>query len=389
VKVLHIGKYFPPYRGGMETYLRDLMAAQAQQGLEPAALVHRSKLSITNVEGCYEARGEPLVIIRAAVWARLLFTPISPTFPWLLHKLIKRQKPDVLHIHTPNVSGFWALFLPAARKIPWVVHWHSDVLASRHSPRLRLFYTLYRPFERALLKRAAKIIATSPPYLESSEPLKEFRNKCEVVPLGLDPTRLTNAASKTVYEDTDMLRVLAIGRLTYYKGFEYLIRAVADSKGIELHFVGNGELEKPLRQLVGDLNISSKIIFHGKLPDDAMVAQLIACDCLCLPSTERTEAFGMVLLEAMSVGKATVVSNVPGSGMGWVVQHDCTGLHIAPENPASLTKSLCYLRDHRDRIRTLGGEGRTRFEKLFHIDRSAHSLSLIYSDLIANATTDT
>ncbi|EEB79390.1 glycosyl transferase, group 1 family [marine gamma proteobacterium HTCC2148] len=388
LKILHIGKYFPPYAGGMETYLRDLMAAQIRQGLEPGALVHQSQISLNSASETYQSGEQQLPVTRAAVWARLLFTPISPTFPRLLSKMIKRDKPDLLHLHMPNVSAFCALFLPSARKIPWVIHWHADVLASTHSSGLRTFYRLYRPFESALLKRSAKIIATSPPYLDSSEPLRPFKDKCEVVPLGLDPSKLVNALAASDHRESDTLRVLAIGRLTYYKGFEYLIRAIAQSEGIELHLVGTGELDNTLRKLAAELDASSKITFYGKLPDDALAAQFHACDCLCLPSIERTEAFGMVLLEAMSLGKAAIVTKIPGAGMKWVVKHGNTGLHVNPESTAELTQSLHNFRDNRDIMHLFGKFAQQRFETDFHIETSAKNIADMYRRLMNTDTVD-
>jgi glycosyltransferase involved in cell wall biosynthesis len=384
LKILHIGKYFPPYAGGMETYLRDLMAAQSRQGLKPAALVHQSSLSLSSTTENYAAGEEELPITRAAVWARAIFTPISPTFPWRLHKLIKEEQPDILHLHMPNVSAFWALFLPSARRIPWVVHWHADVLASQHSLGLRLFYTLYRPFERAVLRHSNCIIATSPPYLESSEPLSAFREKCAVVPLGLDPSNLARPGQCAERENSSNLRVLAIGRLTYYKGFEYLIRAVAGLEGVELHLVGTGELDEKLKALTRQLQAEEKITFHGNLPDTALAAQYEACDCLCLPSVERTEAFGMVLLEAMSHSKATIVSKVGGSGMTWVVENGVTGLHTPPQNAGALANSIRDLRDNRDNIAILGNKARERFCRLFQVNRSEESIRLLYQEIHSN-----
>ena len=196
LKVLHVGKYFPPYAGGMETYLRDLMAVQVKQGMVSTALVHKSEISLRSSNENYPAAEHELPVTRAAVWLRLLFTPISPTFPLLLNRLIKQNTPEILHLHMPNVSVFWALLLPRARQIPWVVQWQSDVLASRHSLGLRLFYTLYRPFERMVLRRSKVIITSSPPYLESSEPLADFRQKCRVVPLGLNVSNSTEDHEK-------------------------------------------------------------------------------------------------------------------------------------------------------------------------------------------------
>jgi glycosyltransferase involved in cell wall biosynthesis len=355
------------------------MAAQARQGLNTAALVHQSDIGFTSQQESYSSGEQQLPITRAAVWARLLFTPISPAFPWLLNRLIKQQKPDILHLHMPNVSVFWVLFLPRASKIPWVVHWHADVLASAHSRGLRLFYTLYRPFERAILKRATAIISTSPPYLASSEPLKPFQDKCHVVPLGLDPVNLPTTETVHPVKDTNQpLRVLAIGRFTYYKGFEYLIRAAVQCENAEIYLVGKGDQESKLKAITRALKLQERVTFLGHLSEKQLAQQLEACDCLCLPSIERTEAFGMVLLEAMCHGKATVISDVPGSGMGWIVDDGITGLHSPAKNAAALADSLHFLQQNRDKIRALGGNGQRKFERLFHIDKSSTGVSELY-----------
>ena len=382
MKILHLGKYFPPHAGGMETYLRDLMAELSRRGIGNAALVHQSGISLTTSRELYAAGEQGLEVTRVAVWARLLFTPISPGFPWRLSRLISEQRPDILHLHLPNVSAFWVLFLPGARRIPWVIQWQSDVLASRHSLGLRLFYRLYRPFERRLLKRCKAVIASSPTYLESSVPLQDFRKKCVVVPLGLDPSFIAQPTPLPSPGDDSVLRVLAIGRFTYYKGFEYLLRAAAEAEWVEVHLVGDGELRRPLERLARELGIADRVTFHGHLSSEALSAQYAACDCVCLPSIERTEAFGLVLLEAMYFGKATVISEVPGSGMGWIVDHGVTGLKVPPADSGALAAAFRQLQTDRATLARFGENGRTRFNQQFHICKPAAGVIDIYSRLL-------
>ena len=274
------------------------------------------------------------------------------------------------------------LFLPSARRIPWVIQWQSDVLASRHSLGLRLFYRLYRPFERLLLKRSKAVIASSPPYLESSAPLQDFRDKCAVLPLGLDPAFIPPAPACTPPIDDSSLRVLAIGRFTYYKGFEYLLRAAGEAKRVELHLVGDGELRRPLQRLTADLGIADRVTFHGHLSSAALSEQYAACDCVCLPSIERTEAFGLVLLEAMYFGKATVISEVPGSGMGWIVDHGVTGLQVPPGDAGALANAFRQLRTDRDTLARFGNNGRAKFDQQFHICKPGALVVELYSRLL-------
>ncbi len=382
VKVLHIGKYFPPYAGGMETYLRDLMVAQQRQGLQPSALVHQSQPSLKSSNEIYQIADAKLPITRAAVWARLVFTPISPGFPWLLNRLLREKQPDFLHLHMPNVSVFWALILPRARKLPWVVQWQSDVLASEHSTGLTLFYRLYRPLERMVLKKAGAIIASSPPYLASSEPLSPYRAKCHVIPLGITPPgNDIHSAKDTTNRQNSALQILAIGRLTYYKGFETLLQAVAEVPEVCLTLVGTGELAAALHKLATTLGINDRVRLLGHIPDERLEQEWARCDCLCLPSIERTEAYGLVLLEAMARGIAAIASDVPGSGMGWIVENDQTGVKVTPHNATALAHAIRHLDADRDKLAALGEHGRKRFEQMFHADKSAGGIARLYSKL--------
>ena len=342
------------------------------------------------------------------MWARFLYTPISPAFPWHFRRILKKDKPDVLHFHMPNPSVFWALILPSARRIPWVVHWHSDVITAAQGPLMRVFYRLYQPFENAVLKHAMAIVATSPPYRDSSQPLKKWLHKCQVVPLGVDTERysaatldtntpvgaatrrdlisrserLTNNRGEGAPPTTPPLQVLAVGRLTYYKGFRYLIEAVAEVPDVQVNLVGTGEMEEQLKALIASLNVQDRVTFHGALGDEQLAQQMMACDCLCLPSVERTEAFGMVLLEAMHFGKATIVGDVEGSGMGWLVDDGITGIKVKPADTGSLAEAFKVLTASREELERMGRKGKNKFDQQFEINHAVAGLVDIYQQAV-------
>ena len=69
-------------------------------------------------------------IYRAPSYGRLLYAPVSPAFPFWLARAIREFQPDLLHLHLPNTSAFGALLVPAARRLPWVIHWHADMVSS-------------------------------------------------------------------------------------------------------------------------------------------------------------------------------------------------------------------------------------------------------------------
>ena len=304
---------------------------------------------------------------------------------------------------------------------------------------MKLFYKMYRPFERAVLKHAAAIIATSSPYRDSSEPLKKWLSKCHVVPLGVDVERF-NCGRNTLWEarprgdrlsvipiaenrgetplpqghsshsmplpqepashsmpipqgrsshsiplpqgpashSTPRLQVLAVGRLTYYKGFSYLIEAAAQAPEIHINLVGHGDQAGHLRTLVASLNLQDRVSFHGILSDAELAQKMADCDCLCLPSIERTEAFGMVLLEAMYFGKATLISDVPGSGMGWIVDDGVTGIKVNLADAGALAEALKRLSTDRDEMIRMGQGGKDKFDQQFEINHAIEGLIKIY-----------
>ena len=382
LRVLHIGKFFTPFRGGVENYMRDIMVALNRRGATNFAVVHHHDLSARSVDDIIEVDGIPFHVIRAGTWFKFMYTPISPMFPVLMRRLRRLYTPDIIHFHMPNPSAFWALIMIRTRRVPWVIHWHADVVASAHDPWLRRFYRLYRPLEQAMLRRAAAVIVTSQAYLEHSEPLQDHRDKCHVVPLGLDARpkeRRTETEKGRIYGTDPRFKVLAIGRLTYYKGFEYLIRAASLLKeNIRVDIIGTGDREDQLKRLADSLNLQGKVHLHGKLPDIQLHAMLEASDCVCLPSIERTEAFGMVLLEAMLHAKPAVISDVPGSGMGWIVEHGGTGIKVPPADTEALARALAWMRDHPQQACQMGRQGRERFDREFSIGRSAERLLQVY-----------
>jgi rhamnosyl/mannosyltransferase len=291
-----------------------------------------------------------------------------------------------LHLHLPNPSAFWAA-TPQLRSIPWVTHWHSDVVTSAAGPLMKSAYKLYRIPERHVLRTSAAIIATSPSYLAASAALHPWRRKCHVVPLGLDPGRLPSPDRQALTWAEEawgggLLRVLAIGRLTYYKGFEVLLRAVAKTPGVQLRLVGEGDLRPKLERLLVDLGLSGRAQMTGFLPEPELHVLLETCDCLCLPSVERTEAFGMVLLEGMRYGKPLVASDIPGAGMGWVVRSGPCGLLVQPDDADQLSAALAQLRDQPELRERLGRAGRQAFQSRFHIDRISAEISSVYEEVL-------
>ena len=369
MRILHVGKYFPPAAGGMERFLGDLVAAQRRQGDDVSVLVHEHR---------EQPAQDPPWLMRCPVWLRLVFSPISPSFPLRLARAIARFKPQVLHVHMPNPSAFWALMLPSARSLPWVVHWHSDVELSK--PAVRLFYLAYRVLERALLERAESIVVTSKRYLDASVPLRPWRDKSHVVPLGVDSSRLPDVKPTT---DLDSLwpgtglRVLAVGRLTYYKGFDTLVQAVIGDNDKQLVIVGEGEERTALERLIRESRERPAVRLAGEVDDETLRRLFASCDVFCLPSCERTEAFGIVLLEAMRYCKPIIASDLPGSGVTWVARQGQNALLVPPRDVAAWRAALAMLAHSPAKRQLLGHLGHERYAREFDIGPIARRLGRV------------
>ncbi|HDZ89398.1 MAG TPA: glycosyltransferase [Deltaproteobacteria bacterium] len=384
MRVLHIGKFYPPFAGGMENFMGDLLPALERRDIRTFALVHDHE------PGGRRTRHRPPYhgVYRVPCHGTLLYAPISPGFPLALIRAIRAFRPHILHMHLPNTSAFWAMAIPAARRVPWVVQWQSDVVSSHIDRRLALAYGLYRPLEQKLLKSAYAVIASSPPYLDTSKPLERWREKCRVIPLGLDPGRLRMPGPDTQewagrMWRTGKTRIISIGRLTYYKGHEILIKAALDLPEAHILIVGEGERKGHLTEAIRRRGLGGRVGLTGFLPDENLRALLATSDLLCLPSIERTEAFGLVLIEAMGYGKPVVASHVPGSGMGWIVDHLKTGILVKPghaDHLASALRLLCQRPDLRGRM---ARAGRKRFKTLFHVDQVAGKISSLYEEVLS------
>ncbi|MBL0164288.1 MAG: glycosyltransferase [Xanthomonadales bacterium] len=375
MRILHLGKYYAPQRGGIERHLQDLCEWFVGQGHRVTALVHQ-------VAGHWRSANETtnnVDICRAACIAAPLYAPISPTFPMHLSRLIRRLDPEVLHLHLPNPSCFWALFNPRARALPWVVHWHADVSADMPDWRVRAAYRIYRPFEQAILARASAIIVTSQAYLDASAALGNWKDKCTVIPLGIAEIAEYRGTAP-IWPRPDHLRLLAVGRLSHYKGFAVLLEALARTPAANLILIGKGEESGRLRAQVTRLGLADRVSLVGELSEPELLAAYAAADVLVLPSLDRSEAFGLVLLEAMRAGVAIIASDIPGSGTGQVIVNEHSGLLVKPGDVDALAAALMRMSDPALRA-SLADAGHRRWREGFTLAKSAQAVLAIYQRL--------
>ena len=363
MKILHVGKFFDPYRGGIETVLKDL-CTELQSRVDLHVLVAN-----TSPHTVHEQRGYK--ITRAANWGTVLSSPMTPGLPGWLRKLAG----DVVHVHLPNPVGEMS-YLLAARERPLVAHFHSDIV------RQKSLLRIYAPLLKRFYERASCIVVPTPNHINVSPFVSRFRGRCRVVPFGISLQRfiLTESTKLRVEQlRQDGPTLLFVGRLVYYKGLEYLIQAMS-AINAQLWIIGVGPLEAKLKQLTVQLNLQEKIHFLGDVADEDMPAYYHACDVFVLPSVANSEMFGIVQLEAMACRRPVVATNLP-TGVSWVNQHGVTGLLVPPRDGRALADAINKLLGSATMRQELGEAGRQRVEKEFTSARMADGMMEVYQDV--------
>lgn len=355
MRVLQVSKFYPPVMGGIESVAWELTEGLRRQGVDVEVLcAHHRLLGV--------AEGGPGLpqIRRAGSLGQMLSTSIVPTMPVHLARMAAHA--DIVHLHMPDpmaAAAFWA----ARPRAPLVVHWHSDVI------RQRLALKVYEPLQEWLLARAAAVVATSPPYADASAPLRRWRDKVAVVPIGISDNRGLQhgekaAAIRQRYRGRRL--VFALGRMTYYKGFDVLVEAAAAlPEDCAVMIGGDGEMLEHFRTMVARRGLTGKVHLLGHVLDDDLASHFEACDVFCMASTVRAEAYGVAILEAMVMGKPVVATDIPGSGVPWVNLHGQTGLNVAAGDAGALAQALNrLLGDEALRLR-MGAAARQRYEQEF------------------------
>ena len=369
MKVLHLGKYYPPHFGGIERVNYDLVESINQRGICTDVLCFNDNAISLYEESKYK-------VYRAANLFTLRSTPFSISLLKILRQI--HQNYDIIHLHLPNPMGAVALQLVNFKgKI--VIHWHSDII------RQKTLKKFYAPFLKALLKRADRIIVTSPPYLEGSEDLRDFKNKCVIIPIGINgpdsPDESLLSDLRKTYSNKKI--IFSLGRLIYYKGFNYLIEAANDLPEDYLVLIGGtGELFNELSEQIRINHLESKVKLLGKIPESEIACYFKLCDLYCLSSCERSEAFGIVQIEAMSYGKPVVSTNIAYSGVPWINEDKVTGFVVPPKNSKALSKAIHTMLSNQEICTNYGNNAEEKFRTEFTAAEMCQKTIDLYKSLL-------
>jgi len=370
MRVLHAYKvYLPGVYGGIPSVIA-MLARLSRSEFATEVLVARE----CGFAHSYTFEGVNVEAVSSI--GTVMSTPLAPAYPF---RFVKRAKAfDIVVHHAPfPLTDLGVLLMP--KKTALIVHWHAEVVG-----RLRLM-RLLAPFIRHSLKRADTIVVSDQAIVEKSPFLKDFADKCVVVPYGCDVTywgELNSAQQEAVVslQKQHPRLVVAVGRLVSYKGYEIFLRAMQEVDACAV-IIGDGQLRANLNGLAAELGILDRVKFLGVLEPDEVKQYIHAAKVLAFPSVTEAEAFGIVQLEAMSAGKpvvntdlATAVPNVARDGK--------EGLTVPPSQPIEFAHALRRLLDQPDFAARLGAAGKERAYAEFSQSLFLSRMQDVYNEVV-------
>lgn len=351
MRILHFYKTaYPDTHGGVEQVIHTLASGEAAQGhdVHVLALSTLGNSPPERIDGYMLHRAHQDVMIASTGFSRSAFR---------LFKTLA-QEADVIHYHFPwpfmDVVYAWSRISK-----PCVVTYHSDIVRQKYA------LWLYRPIQNWFLSKMDAIVATSPPYVETSPVLQKFRAKTQVIPIGI---------SAETYPALDQGRVvywkkrvpekffLFVGVLRYYKGLHYLIEAAKEAP-FPIVIVGSGPMEAELKTQVDDLGLQN-VLFLGMLDDIDKIALLHMCYAFVFPSHLRSEAFGISLLEAAMCGKPMISCEI-GTGTSYINLDKETGIVVPPGDPQALANAMNDLWQDPEKAIRMGQAAQARYTEDF------------------------
>jgi glycosyltransferase involved in cell wall biosynthesis len=373
MRILQVGKYYHPYKGGMETALRQVCEGLVAQGHEVRALVAGGGAT-TRREGL---GGQAGALVRVATWGTWNSQPLTLTLPRVLAREIADFAPDVVQLHLPNPGACWAWQRLGRRrgKLALAVWYHADIT------RQRLGGRLFSPLLRRCLGEADGICVSTEALARTSPVLQPWRDKVRVIPFGIDPEPFADVGPAAAGP------FLFVGRLVRYKGLLILVEAVGNLPGAELEIAGSGPLAGEVADLIARGGWGDRIRLLGEIPDEALPGLLARSRALVLPSLDRSETFGLCLLEAMAAGRPVVTSDLD-SGVLEVNVPGVTGWTAPPGDVAAWTRVLAEVLADPDEARVRGEAGRRRVRERFHRERMAQDLAQWYAQLARAGASD-
>jgi glycosyltransferase involved in cell wall biosynthesis len=372
MRILHVYRtYYPDPPGGLQEAIRQIALATQRLGFENRIFCLSPSpvpSQITRPEG---------MVIRSKSWA----APASCDLG-LLHAMqsfaTQARWADIIHYHFPWPYADFLRFTVQPQK-PTVMTYHSDVVGKG------MLGTLYSSLMRKMLGSMNAVVATSPAYIESSPVLKASvaPQRLHVIPLGIGEDTyadyLEQADEIDLHERFNLEPgnyFLFVGVLRAYKGLDYLI-AAAEKSPLPVVIAGDGNLKEHITRLSSH---NRNVHLLGQVTDAAKMALIRDCRALILPSHLRSEAFGMVLVEAAMCGRPLISCEI-GTGTSFVNAHEQTGIVVPPRSPGDLANAINRLAGDDALAESMGAAARKRYLQRFSGEAQGKAYHELYNEI--------
>ncbi|MBU4421839.1 glycosyltransferase family 4 protein [Candidatus Parcubacteria bacterium] len=375
-KVAQIVCTFPPYKGGIGNSVYGFSRELVKQGAHVTVFTpNYSHISPEHNEDFIIKRINPVLDFGNAGF-----------IPQIIFEL---KDFDIIHLHLPFLGAtlpVW-FYLVFHSKKKLILTYHMDLVGVGIKG---LIFGLYQKIALPLiLKRADKIIVSSFDYAENSGIKKYFnakRKRFIELPFGVDmekfsPREKNNELLKKYYIEGDDNVVLFVGGLDNahdFKGLAILLKAIKEinNDNLRLIIVGEGELKQDYQNMAEGLGIAQRIVFAGGVADADLSDYYNLADVFVLPSISRSEAFGIVLLEAGACGTPLVASNLPG--VRTVVQNKENGFLAEPGDVKDLAEKISKIIFDESLQKEMGRRARKIAEEDYKQERIIEKLMEIY-----------
>ena len=371
MRVLQLGKFYP-IRGGVEKVMYDLMKGLSEAEVQCDMLCASDNLKIQAIR-----LNENATLYAVSSITKVYGTMISPQLITELKRIASQY--DIIHIHHPDPMAALALWMSDYQgKV--VLHWHSDILKQK------LLLKLIMPLQKWLLRRSDLIIGTTPVYVKESPHLKDVQEKVTFLPIGIEPLECCPRKVQEIRNTYPGKKIIfSLGRLVEYKGFEYLVKAATKLPDNYIIIIGGiGPLMRKLSNIISIEHLQDKVKLLGKISDADLPSYYGACDLFCLSSVMKTEAFAIVQIEAMSLGKPIVATWIPQSGVPWVNADGFSGINVEVRNSDALAKAICSVLETPKLYKQFSDGAINRYKNLFTKSRMIDNCIKLYMSILCN-----
>jgi glycosyltransferase involved in cell wall biosynthesis len=371
MKILQIPVRFYPSVGGVENYVYYLSKELVK--LRHDVLVLCAHEPNTKKEEIIDG----IKVKRLNYIGKIANTNITLKLPL---EIVKEDF-DIIHTHLPTPwSADWSAINAKIKNRPLILTYHNDIVGNGFADYIAKFYNA--TMLKLLLRKANVIIITHTGYYDYSPFLNRYKDKIDVIPIGVDIERFK--PSKTEKGGHVLFFLSVLDKFHRYKGLDYLLKALTIVKeeisDVKLVVGGDGELSGYYKRMADSLDLKANVEFIGFVSTAEIVDCYNNCNAFVLPSiSAQQEGFGMVLLEAMACGKPVVATDIVG--IAKETKERNAGKIVMPKAVKELSNAIIEVLQDKKVANEMGINGRRLVEERYSWEKIAKLINGIYKEV--------